>query len=809
MDLESWREEIGPALEAAWAGTVQNPAWRLECLPGDTPVSGAVVRAAHRRWFEGRVVEVVTASGRQFSATPNHPMLTRRGWVPAGALRQGDNLVRYGGHENARALGNDHEATPPTTIAQVFDALAQLRPPERVQAVRLDFHGDGRDGDVDVARAAGDLCLGRFAPIREPLEDQVFETPAASRTRFCHECGHLVMITQRCGVCDAPVRGPRTAQDALDGGVARTKRLGELIRAFSALVPSGYLVLREIMALAGGRAAASEMKLPRRGQRARDPRFTDYSTDPAARGADDGRDVRDALAMEVEFERVSSCRDVEFRGHVYNLSTAHGYFTIAGGLYTGNTIFRTNVQTAFSHGRVRQMRDPAVTALRPFWLYDAITDGRQTDICDARDGVLLPADDPWWLNNTPPLHFNALESEALVLTSAGLRPIRSLSVGDSVATTRGRYRPVTAILHKIVANATVREIRLESGRVLRGTHEHPVACRAPLGRPIWKRLGDIKVGDQILQYQRQPSGGADAVGCHPHDGPPLLAEPSITGSVRGTPGLGMVALPIDFEGNPMLREGEVEDVGSYWMLGGSRREDGTDVLLSWGEVAAVGAADGSGSSFHHPGHRGGIHRHHAGGDVRSSEPPGPVTLAATLRDHLRAAARDGNLLPLRAHLDAVAPAPAREDGLPEAMLALDLADALASFPVLDHNKSLNCTTVADVYSHASAVITIADACKPAWLCDISVEEDETYFANGIAVHNCRSGIRSLRKAQADRRGGVNPPDREVELSPPGAGFGAAPSLDPAVQVAPFVHEPTGDPALEGARLRKEASRRSA
>jgi len=30
-----------------------------------------------------------------------------------------------------------------------------------------------------------------------------------------------------------------------------------------------------------------------------------------------------------------------------------------------------------------------------------------------------------------------------------------------------------------------------------------------------------------------------------------------------------------------------------------------------------------------------------------------------------------------------------------------------------------------------------------------------------------------------------------------------------VQVAPFVHEPTGDPALEGARLRKEASRRSA
>jgi SPP1 gp7 family putative phage head morphogenesis protein len=68
------------------------------------------------------------------------------------------------------------------------------------------------------------------------------------------------------------------------------------------------------------------------------------------------------------------------------------------------TIYRTNIQTAFSHGRVRQMRDPAVTALRPFFLFDAILDGRTTDECSARDGVLLPADDPWWLTNTPPIH---------------------------------------------------------------------------------------------------------------------------------------------------------------------------------------------------------------------------------------------------------------------------------------------------------------------------------------------------------------------------------------------------------------------
>jgi intein/homing endonuclease len=37
--------------------------------------------------------EVVTARGRKFSATANHPMLTRRGWVGAGSLRVGDELI--------------------------------------------------------------------------------------------------------------------------------------------------------------------------------------------------------------------------------------------------------------------------------------------------------------------------------------------------------------------------------------------------------------------------------------------------------------------------------------------------------------------------------------------------------------------------------------------------------------------------------------------------------------------------------------------------------------------------------------------
>jgi SPP1 gp7 family putative phage head morphogenesis protein len=70
------------------------------------------------------------------------------------------------------------------------------------------------------------------------------------------------------------------------------------------------------------------------------------------------------------------------------------------------TIFRTNVQMAYSSGRWAQMEDPQVTQTRPYRMYDAILDSRTTRICQERNGTVLPADDPWWRSNWPPLHFN-------------------------------------------------------------------------------------------------------------------------------------------------------------------------------------------------------------------------------------------------------------------------------------------------------------------------------------------------------------------------------------------------------------------
>lgn len=70
------------------------------------------------------------------------------------------------------------------------------------------------------------------------------------------------------------------------------------------------------------------------------------------------------------------------------------------------TIFRTNLQTAYSAGRMEQLNSPEVRKVMTYWRMDVILDTRTTEeICRPIAGTLLPAGHPWFLKRTPPLHF--------------------------------------------------------------------------------------------------------------------------------------------------------------------------------------------------------------------------------------------------------------------------------------------------------------------------------------------------------------------------------------------------------------------
>lgn len=98
------------------------------------------------------------------------------------------------------------------------------------------------------------------------------------------------------------------------------------------------------------------------------------------------------------------------------------------------TVFRTNVQSAYNAGRHDAAQ--AVKRDRPYWRYQAIRDSRTSDICEACDGTVLPADSAWFQSHYPPLHPNC-RCIAVTLTKAQAEREGVASSGPRVTPVEG------------------------------------------------------------------------------------------------------------------------------------------------------------------------------------------------------------------------------------------------------------------------------------------------------------------------------------------------------------------------------------
>lgn len=133
---------------------VTGPPLHPNCLLPDAQVVGVgEIAGASKAFYRGTVVEVVLANGRVLSCTENHPILTPQGWVKAGMLHEGVNVLCSADRNGSASFGpNDHNVPP--TIEQAFCSLEEsgAMMPRRVPVSTEDFDGDARmfDGKVDV-----------------------------------------------------------------------------------------------------------------------------------------------------------------------------------------------------------------------------------------------------------------------------------------------------------------------------------------------------------------------------------------------------------------------------------------------------------------------------------------------------------------------------------------------------------------------------------------------------------------------------------------------------------------------------------
>lgn len=139
----------------------------LACFTGDVRVdSPSAVEIGYRREYSGSLLRIATKGGRFLTGTPNHPILTPRGWVALGLLKEGDDLICCGS-SHGLVFGDSQVQNPPPQFEQFFQSLEKVGEFERMVGCRMDFHGDGIDGNVDVVTQDGTLGQRKKAAFSE------------------------------------------------------------------------------------------------------------------------------------------------------------------------------------------------------------------------------------------------------------------------------------------------------------------------------------------------------------------------------------------------------------------------------------------------------------------------------------------------------------------------------------------------------------------------------------------------------------------------------------------------------------------
>ena len=126
------------------------PANVWNCFVGDIKVaSDSEIIRSYKHDYSGELFTIKTASGVEFTCTPNHPILTDRGWVGAKFLNDGDRLAQTRIVESECLRINpdvDHTLPCFDTIHKFFEIMGV----KRTCRLGVNFHGDVPTSDVEI-----------------------------------------------------------------------------------------------------------------------------------------------------------------------------------------------------------------------------------------------------------------------------------------------------------------------------------------------------------------------------------------------------------------------------------------------------------------------------------------------------------------------------------------------------------------------------------------------------------------------------------------------------------------------------------
>ena len=163
----------------------QSEIWN--CFVGETKVaSDCEIIRSYKHEYQGNLVSVKSASGVEFTCTPNHPILTLRGWVPAASLNKSDHLIITSVGDDGSLTGNGNVYHVHSSMKAFHDSFHKFGVTLNEPMANFNFHGDIPTSDVEVVSKKRLLRKNGNPGIFESSNKTVFKGTDTFISRKCH-----------------------------------------------------------------------------------------------------------------------------------------------------------------------------------------------------------------------------------------------------------------------------------------------------------------------------------------------------------------------------------------------------------------------------------------------------------------------------------------------------------------------------------------------------------------------------------------------------------------------------------------------
>ena len=323
-------------------------------LPGNQVVVPGFIEAAAKSFYDGPCIEISTANGRRLTVTKNHPILTLHGWIEAGTLRKGDNVIATAFAERIAARVNPNYNHVPTMIEEVVKTffVSSTMSPISMPSTAKAFHGDGQFiyGNIDIVTGDGFLMGDGAARITEPLSQQLFgignaRGPLASDSLPLHYVrgmdGSPSFFVGGSHLFGSYIERHSLPFSGFGLGLSANFHTGALEGSGESRPLDSCFVTQAVDGFPSQISNDKGIKLGDGFSEISFPVFSDSKTfetssDGVTGNAPLARKFTDRFASLIAPDEIVNVREFYFSGHVYDLQVSDYQLYITGGILTSN-----------------------------------------------------------------------------------------------------------------------------------------------------------------------------------------------------------------------------------------------------------------------------------------------------------------------------------------------------------------------------------------------------------------------------------------------------------------------------------------